>query len=121
MAGGVETGRRGERIAAEYLLLRGYRIVGRNVRAGRYEIDLVAFDGDCLVFVEVRTRRSGDFGTAAETASVGKLRRMRKAAREYLAAGGGVSGAGEYRFDLVAIDLDRPGDSMTLEHIRGIF
>ena len=84
--GKIETGRRGENIAAEYL-----------------------------------PRRSAAFGTAVETAVEGKLSRMRKAAREYLAAGAWRSEARQYRFDLVAIDIDRPGDSMTLDHIRGIF
>ncbi len=53
-------GRRGERAAEKYLRRNGYRIVARNFRAAGAEIDLVAMDGETLVFVEVKTRRSRD-------------------------------------------------------------
>ena len=58
-------GRRGERLALRYLRRRGYRLLQRNYRHGRHEIDLVMQDGDCLVFVEVKARSNIAFGTPA--------------------------------------------------------
>ena len=65
----------GERVAAHRLESMGMSVIERNVRIGRIEIDLVARDGDEVVFVEVRTRR-GPAGLAAESVSPAKLRRM---------------------------------------------
>jgi len=77
--GNADCGRIGETIAAGYLRLIGYRIIERNLRIGRNEIDIVAFDGDCLVFVEVKTRRNSRFGSAAE--AVGRKKVSEQAGR----------------------------------------
>lgn len=62
-----ELGHRGERMAEAYLQQKGLRIVERNYRTARGEIDLVAWDGDVLVFVEVRTRSGLRYGSALES------------------------------------------------------
>jgi putative endonuclease len=73
-----------ERLACAYLEGRGLRLVARNYRCRRGEIDLVMGDGDMLVFVEVRFRASTRFGTPAETIGIRKQRRLAAAAAHYL-------------------------------------
>ncbi len=107
----------GERIAAHRLESQGMGIVGRNVRIGRIEIDLIADDGEDVVFIEVRTRR-GAAGLAAESLGSAKLRRMWEAAAGYCEA---KSIAPErIRIDVVAVDLDSHGAARSVEHFRGI-
>jgi putative endonuclease len=79
----LETGRRGERIAAEFLARRGFRVIGGGFLARRGEIDLVCRRGDRLVLVEVKTRTSDAFGTPDEAVGPRKRRALRAAAAEY--------------------------------------
>ena len=120
MKGNPECGRIGEAIAAEYLRLIGYWIIERNLRIGRNEIDIVASDGDCLVFVEVKTRRSSRFGGPAEAVGRDKLLGIRRAAGRYINERGARRDHAEFRVDVIAIEVDRPGDRMTLELLRGV-
>ena len=78
-------GRRAEQAAAEFLEKRGLHVIARNYRCRGGEIDLVCRDGKVLVFVEVRHRRSRDFGGAAASITPAKQRRIVLAARHYLA------------------------------------
>lgn len=79
-----ERGREAEALAAVCLEKHGLRIVERNWHCRFGEIDLVARDGDSLVFVEVRARSSRDFGGAAESIHAGKRSRLIAAANQYL-------------------------------------
>ena len=84
-------GRLGEDIAADYLEKNGYRIVRRNQRLGKNELDIVCEDDNFIVFVEVKTRsclypESGDFGIPARAVDEGKRKNTVKASRDYLAA-----------------------------------
>ena len=110
-------GRRGERAAEKHLRRNGYRIVARNFRAAGAEIDLVAIDGDTLVFVEVKTRRSRAAGAPEEAVDERKQKRMRRAAevfaRRYRAD------EFEMRFDIVAIDAS--GKRLEIELLRNAF
>jgi putative endonuclease len=119
VTGKCDTGASGERIAGEYLKLSGYRILETNYRSGHLEIDLIAERKGCLVFIEVKTRRDDSFGGALESVSNAKLRNIRRAARIYLSNMRRL-GYDEYRFDLVAIDLDPRGDGLVLRHVKGI-
>lgn len=93
-----------ERRAARHLKRRRYRILDHNVVCGRLgEIDIVALDGDVLVFVEVRYRASSRFGSAAESVGPHKQRKLARAAQHYLCRNPHV---GPVRFDVVAIDDD---------------
>ncbi len=76
----------GERRAARHYRLRGYRVLGANVRAGGYELDLVLRRGSRLVFCEVKERSRTDYGTPAEMVGPEKLRRVRQAAAAWLVA-----------------------------------
>ncbi len=120
MGSGVDCGRTGEEIASGYLELIGFDILERNVRVGRNEIDIVAADGDCLVFVEVKTRRSGRFGSAAEAVDREKLFGMRRAAGRYLGRSDAAGRFAESRIDVVTVEVDRPRDRMTVELLRGV-
>lgn len=107
----------GERVAAHRLEASGLRIVDRNVRVGRIEVDLIAEDGADLVFVEVRTRR-GEPGLAAESLSAAKLQRMWRCAVGYCDERG--IAPERIRIDVVAVDLDGRGVARAVEHFRGL-
>jgi putative endonuclease len=95
-------GRLGEEAAARHLAARGYRLVARNVRADRVEIDLVARRGELLVFVEVKSRRGARHGLAAEAVDPRKQRRIRHGASAWLAGRPSeAQGARRHRFDVV--------------------
>lgn len=96
-----------ERLAAGRLENAGYRIVGRNVRAGPGEIDLVALKDGQTVLVEVRARRDGDLGSALWSITPAKRRHLLAAAEQFLAAHPDLPQ--EARIDLVAVTLDRGG------------
>jgi putative endonuclease len=86
--GARELGRRGERLAADYLRRRGFRVLGAGFLARRGEIDLVCRRGDHLVLVEVKTRSSDAFGSPSESIGMRKRRALNAAAAEYRAMAG---------------------------------
>jgi putative endonuclease len=110
-------GRWGEEEAVSFLCRQGMKIVARNVRTPVGEIDIVARDGQLLVFIEVKARRSNAFGTPQEAVGRAKQRQIIRAAQWYLGDG---KGRGlQPRFDVVAV---RPGPGGALvEHIPNAF
>jgi len=118
MAAKDDLGRRGEDLAAEYLEGEGMRLVERNWRCSQGEIDLVARDGDELVFVEVKTRSSLGYGHPLEAITVAKLARLRRLAAAWCAAHPGQHGL--VRIDAVAIVLPALG-AVAIEHLRRVF
>ena len=80
----VDKGRRGEDLAAAFLLAQEYRIVTRNWRVKSGEIDIVALDGDTLVFCEVKSRNSDQCGSGAEAVDFRKQRKIIQTASLYL-------------------------------------
>ena len=92
----------GEEIAARTLISRGYAILERRYRTEYGEIDIVAQDRDTLVFVEVRAKATTEFGTAAESITAGKKRKVGRMAADYLTRHR--VGDRACRFDVVAID-----------------
>ena len=113
-----ELGRTGEDIACEHLRKKGYEIVERGFRLFRGEIDVVARDGDTLVFVEVKTRADESHGRPEESVTPGKQRQLRKIAQGYLVAH--PSPGVDCRFDVIAILFDGP-DDYRLEHFVDAF
>ena len=109
-------GARGEDMAAAHLQGLGYRIVERNVRTRYGEMDIVARDGETIVFVEVRTRRSTSFGTPEESVTPRKRRRLARLALSYIQER--ELGENAWRVDVIAIALG--GASPDLRHHRGI-
>jgi putative endonuclease len=79
-----EQGAWGEKVAASYLRSQGVRTLVKNFRYRRAELDLVCRDRDCLVFVEVKTRRSDRFGTPGEAVTRRKQILLGRAAMAYL-------------------------------------
>jgi putative endonuclease len=98
---GRSAGQRGEDSAARYLARRGYRIVQRNFRTAGGEIDLIAYDGRTLVFIEVKARADDAMGTPAAAVDERKQERIRRAAEWYCARYRMQDRA--VRFDVVAI------------------
>jgi putative endonuclease len=114
----------GEARAARHLAARGYRIVDRNVRAGGVELDLVARKGGCLVFIEVKTRRSSRFGPPELAVDHAKRRRLVRGAVAWLHEHG--RSAARVRFDVVACEISggrTPGAPVrwTIRHIPDAF
>jgi putative endonuclease len=99
-------GRRGEDLAVAHLERAGYRVVARNVRVRRGELDVVALDRGTLCFVEVRLRSGDAYGTPEESIDARKRQRLIRAARELLATRRLPPHRG-LRFDVVAIDASR--------------
>jgi len=112
------TGDDGERVAARYLRARGFRILHKNFRLGHHELDLIARDGDTVVFVEVRTRTVADGVRPEETIGPVKQQRLRTAAAQYIARHG--DGDTHYRFDVVAV-VDTGDGAPEITHIPDAF
>ena len=115
------TGKTGERIAAAYLEAKGYVIVARNWRAPetRNEIDLIAEDGDCLVFVEVKAARTSHFGTPIGWITPRKRAAIARAAAAYMAARR--PRHREFRFDAITIGPSGHGRKRALTHVAAAF
>ena len=119
----VRLGRQGESLARQYLLQAGYRILAANYRCPWGEIDLVAQDGEELVFVEVRTRRSSAYGSPQESITPEKIERLQATAQDYLQNHTPEPGRSElqWRIDLVSIRFDTGGagaSAPTIEHLK---
>lgn len=118
LAAHLALGALGERLAADLLERAGYRLVaanfklpvGRNLRGAvvEAEIDLVAYDGPTLCFVEVKTRRSDEFAAPEANVDLRKQRQITRAARAYRRTFG-LTGA-PYRFDVVSVIIPPPGE-----------
>jgi putative endonuclease len=103
-------GHRAETTAAEYLSRQGLKLIDRNVRAGRGEIDLIMQDGSTLVFVEVRARKAGAWVSAAESVSFGKRKKIIETAERLLNEKPAWRKC-PCRFDVVAIGLPSESSS----------
>ena len=109
----------GEDAAKKFLEKQGYQILDRKYRCRWGEIDLVARDGEDLVFVEVRTRRSKLFGTPQESITESKAGRLVAACEDYLQNRVDEKSGGEtiWRIDLVSVHPSR-GRTPRIEHLR---
>lgn len=113
-----QTGDQGEDLACKYLKNLGYQIMDRNYRIRGGEIDIVARDGDTLVFVEVKARFSHDFGPPAEAMTPWKIKALLKTAMFYVLKVNW--GNKEYRLDFVSIDFADNGKNPKIELIKNI-
>jgi putative endonuclease len=95
------TGRKGERLACRFLMRQGFDILARRFRGHQGEIDLIAFEGTTLVFIEVKTRSSRDYGDPWEFVDWEKQQRFRLTAEEFIARYDIAQYA--YRFDIVSV------------------
>lgn len=106
----------GEKRAAAYLERRGYRIFASKYRCQWGEVDLVAEQDGCIVFVEVRTRRGGSFGTPAESVTPQKQKRLIATAETYLQ--GLVEPPQDWRIDVITITFANDRSRPHLEHLK---
>jgi putative endonuclease len=113
-------GLQGEQLAAIHLQRLGYELVARRHRTRFGELDLVARDGDTLVFVEVKTRRAGPTGPWAAL-DEHKQTQVRRMAAAYLAEVQDRPFATELRFDAIGVTVDGTGALVALEHLEGAF
>lgn len=111
-------GRAGESMAANYLKQQGIAVLDRNWRCPQGELDIVASDGDQVIFCEVKTRSGVDYGSPGEAVSSTKVRRLRHVARAWLNANA-VTGC-QVRFDVISV-LWPPGGPVRIEHLQEVF
>lgn len=115
-----QKGKLGEEAACRWLREQGYLIMEQNWRCRRGEIDIIASDGDLLIFVEVRSRSgAGKYGTPQESVDIRKMKQVRSTAVVYLQQSRGREL--QIRFDVVAVMLDAAGQIVTIEHIENAF
>ena len=109
-------GRAGETLAARELQRRGYRILARNWRCSIGEIDLVAEQGEVLVFVEVRTRRGSQHGTPQESITPAKQAKLIELAQTYLQEN--EIDDRDWRIDVAAVELSPRGKLLRIDVIE---
>lgn len=110
----------GEALAAEYLQKHGYKLAAHGYQCRFGEIDLIAWDGDILCFVEVKTRTNLQMGLPREYVTPAKQRRIKKTALFYLAAHDLDCPA---RFDVAEVYAEEPGDKngVHIEYLEDAF
>lgn len=108
-------GRRGEAAAREFLEQRGYTVLAENYRCPWGELDIVAQQGETVVFVEVRTRRSHAFGTPEESVTRAKGQHLVASAEHYLQEH---SLTPPWRIDLMAVRMDSKGTITSIRQVE---
>jgi len=117
MRGKSVSGALGEECAAKHLERTGYCIICRNYRTRFAEIDIIATHGNCLCFVEVKTRKSKNFGSAYEAVNFAKRQKMIFGAKSFMAAHPSFS---QVRFDVVEVYGKAGADGFTVSEINVI-
>jgi putative endonuclease len=117
MAAHNELGKWGEELAAEYLQRKGYVIVERDWKSGHRDIDIIAVDGDVVVFVEVKTRRNNVFGEPEDSVNYMKLRNLRAAINHYVKY---KHLNNEIRFDVISITGTPEAGPPQINHFEDI-
>ncbi len=113
----LELGERGEALAFEKIKRLGYTHIIKNYRCRLGEVDLVAKDGDVLVFIEIKTRRGRPLGFAKEAVNLRKRKQLSKVALNYMKTNDCCDVSA--RFDVVAVSLG--GESSQIEVIKNAF
>jgi putative endonuclease len=124
-----ETGRRGEELAADHLVRRGFSILERNFRTRWGELDIVAFDGRTLVFCEVKSRRCSGANRRAGQPSVvpfdslhpRKRHQVRRMANVWMSIRSERPYAPLVRFDAIGVTFGADGELVRLDHLEGGF
>jgi putative endonuclease len=113
----LDLGSLGERLASQKIKRLGYKCIEKNYRCSLGEIDLIAKDGDCLVFIEIKTRRGSTTGFAKEAVNQRKMRQISKAALTYMKANNCCDT--KARFDVIAVNIT--GGREEIEVIKDAF
>ena len=117
LAGHLALGRRGEALAADYLTRIGFKVLDRNLRTRYGEIDLVCLDREIVVFVEIKTRTSSEFGAPREAVNLEKRRRLSRAALWFITQKAWDDRSA--RFDVVEVSFDLP--QAEINHVTDAF
>jgi putative endonuclease len=110
------TGEIGEKLAADFLIKQGYGIIESNYRCKESEVDIIARDGDFLVFVEVRTKSSRMFGSPEESVTDRKKEHLNNVASHYQETHDCLPV--QWRIDFVAVEVDMAGKLQRIEIIK---
>jgi len=110
------TGRLGEKLAQDFLKKQGFSIIDTNYRCAEGEIDIIAFQDDCLVFIEVRAKSSPVFCSPEESVTRAKKRRLITTARHYRQSHDHLPAS--WRIDFVAVELNHKAKPMRIELIE---
>ncbi|NIM57598.1 MAG: YraN family protein [Candidatus Aminicenantes bacterium] len=113
-----DLGKLGEKTALNYLIDNKYKIVTRGFRLFRGEIDIIAYDQKTLVFVEVKARRSTDYGFPEESVTPSKQRQIRKIAEGFMAKNSLQDL--ECRFDVISLSFDEK-EGYSIRHFKDAF
>lgn len=111
-------GRKGEDLAVQFLKKNGFKIIERNFRIRGGEIDIIALDKDALVFIEVKTRKSDEFGTPLESITPWKMKSLIKAAEFYKYTHGNLPDL--MRIDAVSIMLNADNSISSINLVKNI-
>lgn len=114
----VNVGNKGEELACQYLEKLGYQILERNFRIQGGEIDIVAKDNNYLVFIEVKTRYSHEYGVPVESMTPWKIKYLLKTAKFYILKTGWRDKP--YRLDFIGVDFADNSDKPKIELIKNI-
>ena len=116
MAKHNELGKKGEQLAVDFLLIKGYDIIERNYRFDKAEVDIIAKQKDVLAIIEVKTRSTADFGNPQDFVKPKQIQRLVKAVDEYVTVN---DLEVEVRFDIIAIIKE--GTQFNIEHLENAF
>lgn len=111
-------GKKGEELAVSYLIKKGYVILEQNFQKGYSEIDIIALDGETLVFVEVKTRNSDEFGLPEEAITGWKIKTLIRSAQYYKMLHPELPES--MRIDVVAVELDQQEQIIAIRLIKNI-
>jgi putative endonuclease len=115
-----EAGGRGEQIALQYLIKKGYRLLASNYAAKCGEIDLIVYNEKFIVFVEVKMRRGMEYGHPLEMVTPSKQKKLRKTAEHFLLKNPRTTL--QPRLDVIAIDAPGGGfEGVEITHIEDAF
>ncbi len=114
----ILTGKKGEQIAEQFLKKKGYSILKRNYRTPVGEIDLICLEKETLIFVEVKTNQTNEFGLAQERVHPKKQKQIIKTAWMFLKEKEMLDI--DFRFDVIGVDLSNPTCDK-IEHIENAF
>lgn len=113
-------GRKGERLAVQYLQSHGYGVLATNYRCPLGEIDIIASKQDLVVFVEVKTRQSFRFGRPAAAVTGHKQQHIVRTAQWYIKNNSQGISTSHYRFDVIEV-FSSPAGQSTINHLQGAF
>ena len=116
MAEHNKLGKKGEQLAVDFLINKGYSIVERNYRFDKAEVDIIAQKDDTLAIIEVKTRSTADFGNPQDFVKPKQIKNLVKAVDEYVIVN---DLDVEVRFDIIAIIKENKG--YNIEHLEDAF